>query len=685
MTVLRNHKTWIIPVFLLFLCLISFAPSIRRLGFYWDDWPTVWFLHFLGPSSFTQNLSTDRPLLGWVYWLTTSLIGESPLNWQLFAIFTRWLSVIALWWMLCGLWPGNSHRSIGIALIFAVYPGFSQSYISVTYSHVFLMYGLFLTSVGAMIWALRKPNWYWPLAIYSLLASAFGIFTIEYFFGLELLRPAFLWIVFAEQYADRPILLRKTIKAWLPYIAILLAFVIWRLLLFESPRAEITLFEQLLSNPMMAVSQLLRTIGNDILEVNFLAWLNALDFSRFYSFEEAFQKRLVWFIIISCVLCFLFLALMREPYSDSRKKNALSNTRWAIQAITLGVLALLVGGLPFWVTNLHLELKFPWDRFTLPMMLGASFLLAGILGLISRPRWLSPLILSLLVGFSVGYQYQLGLRFRQEWLSQNTFFWQLAWRAPGIQPGTVLLTSALPFAFYSDNSLTAPLNWIYAPHQRDLRQMPYLLYDIEARHTEVPPEFESGLLIHQPYRSASFTGSTSQSLVLFYSPPRCLKVMHSVDDRLLPHEPLHISAALPVSNPNWILTDSPHSAQPMPEIFGTEPEPDWCYYFEKAELARQIGDWTQVAKLADHALKIKKTFLRENASELVPFIEGYAHTGQWQKAKQISLQAAQYSDKMPYMLCDVWNRIRSNTSDSLHRQQALENIKTEFNCIFPAP
>ena len=29
-------------------------------------------------------------------------------------------------------------------------------------------------------------------------------------------------------------------------------------------------------------------------------------------------------------------------------------------------------------------------------------------------------------------------------------------------------------------------------------------------------------------------------------------------------------------------------------IFGAEPPHDWCYYYQKASLARQLGDWAQV-------------------------------------------------------------------------------------------
>ncbi len=40
------------PLALLVLCILAFVPLVYRLGFYWDDWPSIWFLHFWGPASF---------------------------------------------------------------------------------------------------------------------------------------------------------------------------------------------------------------------------------------------------------------------------------------------------------------------------------------------------------------------------------------------------------------------------------------------------------------------------------------------------------------------------------------------------------------------------------------------------------------------------------------------------------
>jgi hypothetical protein len=91
-----SANRWLLPLGVLLLCALSFGPLITALGLYWDDWPSLWFLHFFGPGVFPQAFAADRPVQGWLFLLTTSLVGQSLLAWQVFGILTRWLSGIVL-------------------------------------------------------------------------------------------------------------------------------------------------------------------------------------------------------------------------------------------------------------------------------------------------------------------------------------------------------------------------------------------------------------------------------------------------------------------------------------------------------------------------------------------------------------------------------------------------------------
>jgi tetratricopeptide (TPR) repeat protein len=295
---------------------------------------------------------------------------------------------------------------------------------------------------------------------------------------------------------------------------------------------------------------------------------------------------------------------------------------------------------------------------------------------------LSAVLLSALIGLSAGLQFQHRLVYRQEWLAQRNFMWQLAWRAPGLEPGTLLMTSELPFLYYTDNSLTAPLNWTYAPANRST-QMPYLLYDVEARLGVDLPAIAPDQPVEMQYRATRFDGSTSQAIVVFYDPPRCVKVVDPAVDRFLPVKPLYIREMTPLSRLDLIQPQAEPPAAPPENLFGPEPPHAWCYYFQKAELFGQMGQWQQAAEAADQALKITKHFTDKNVSELFPFVEAYAHTGRWQKAVDLSLQAYRIWDKTQYPLCDVWARIQAQTPVGQAQMDAIQNVKESLECKMP--
>ena len=670
-----------VPLSLLLITAISFAPLIHSLGFYWDDWPSMWYLHFQGPQSFHDNFSVDRPLLAWIFRITTSIFGESTLAWQLFGIFTRWLTTLSFWWVLRLIWPRHNTQVAWTALLFAIYPSFHQQYIAVTYSNAFLVYVLFLLSFAAMILAIRKPRWYWVLMLLSIAASGISMFIAEYFFGLELLRPLLLWYLQRDQKTNLMQKIKRIALQWTPYLLLMVSFLVWRVFLHDTPRGEITLFDQLASQPVQAILGLITTIIKDIFKVSMLAWWQTIN-PELWIF--AFRTGIIVIVaqisifLSAAALSFWVISNLQKAQNETTDLTERSSS-WGKQAIIAGGFALLVGGWPFWPTNLRIELFFPNDRFTTPLMVGASLLLGGFISLIPRRRFLNVILVSVLVGLAASMHFQGAIGFRQEWGALKDWFWQLSWRAPQIEPGTIILSGDLYLDYYSDNSLTAPLNWTYAPDNYSL-DMSYLFMDIEARLGNDLASIEPDLPIHSQYRSAYFDGNTSQSILVFFAPPRCVKVMHPVDDLNLPYKPNYIRPALTLSNLELIITNPGQSASPPTHIFGEEPQHGWCYYFEKAELAVQMRDWEEVVRLSEKAFLLKEKFDRETASELIPFIRGFAQTGQWETASSLSMKAYQASPKMQNMLCSTWYYLMQSTSESQARQSALAQLNANLSC-----
>ncbi len=602
------------------------------------------------------------------------------INWQIFGLLTRFICCLAFWWALISLWPRHIQQVTWATFLFAVYPGFKQQFIAVTYSHDWIVMAIFFISLGTMIWAIRKPGWFWPLIIASWLLAAYAMFADEYYFGLELLRPLLLWFVLSESSTNLRQRAVQTIWLWLPYLLIMALFLLWRLVLHESPRGDVQVFAQLSIKPTGALLSLIGTVIGDVIRSSLLAWASVFNLPQQLGQGSGPAVLSIAATLIGTSLAFYYLLKFTPPIGIN--DISLTQKSWAKQAIILGGLALFVAGIPFWATYLPIGLSFPWDRFTLPMMFGTSLLVVGLLELLVRSHLIKVSILAILVGLAIGLHSQNATSFRREWASQKALFWQLSWRLPGIQPGTAVMSADLPFLYFSDNSLTAPLNWIYAPHYTT-GELPYIFYNIESRQDKKLTKFTPGQTIEIPYRAVNFQGNTSQAIAIYYSPPGCVKVVNPATDSALPQKPRYFSEVLPLSDPGLVISDASPAARPPEKIFGPEPEPNWCYYFEKADLARQVGDWQKVVDLAKQAFGLNTRLYEVNAPELIPYIEGYAHQGMWDKAIETTMIAYGLTARMQRMLCNSWLRIDQQVPSIAGKQSASTQIQDQLGCKPP--
>ena len=171
------------------------------MGFYWDDFPISWIAATMGGEGLERYFSTNRPVWGLIYRVTTPLLGSSPLTWQIFGLLMRWATGLALWVLLRQVWPErDAALQPGQPALFVLYPGFSQQYIAFMYSHFYIVLTCLLLSLLLMVLAQRQP---------ALVLAADGLalgccrlvnlLSMEYFFLLDLLRPVLLWIVLERE------------------------------------------------------------------------------------------------------------------------------------------------------------------------------------------------------------------------------------------------------------------------------------------------------------------------------------------------------------------------------------------------------------------------------------------------------------------------------------------------------
>ena len=373
----------------------------------------------------------------------------------------------------------------------------------------------------------------------------------------------------------------------------------------------------------------------------------------------------------------LALFLLRQPANGYAAKD---DRRWAWHALLIGALGLLIAGLPFWLTGLQIGLRFPNDRFSISFMLGACFFVTGLIGIIPLPRWSKHLLLAVLIAFGAGFQFQVANDFRRDWSVQQSFFWQMTWRMPALEPGTTLVSNELDI-HNTDNSTVAPVNWIYAPDNHS-DQLSFMYYYPTIRLETGLQDFASGQPIEQSYLAATFNGSTEQIVPLIYDPPGCLRVL---DSELEPDN-IMVPALMRTAAENSdftriiLMADEADAARPPAAIFGPEPEHRWCYYFQKADLARQMGDWEQVAQLGAEAFRLGD-YPNDPAERLV-FIEGFAHVENWPQALDLTYTSYQITDLMQPLLCRLWHRVDEDMPDSPEKQLTLGEVQANFGCAW---
>jgi hypothetical protein len=306
--------------------------------------------------------------------------------------------------------------------------------------------------------------------------------------------------------------------------------------------------------------------------------------------------------------------------------------------------------------------------------------IAGTIDGLLRSRAQKTWLAAGLVALAGAYQANLGLAYKQEWTHLSAFAWQITWRAPSLQPGALLLTEKSGFAYHEDDSLAALVNWIYAPEWQGGR-MPYMVFGVSERLNKGLPALKPGLPVVKEVRAATFEGSTSRALVFHYDPPGCLHILDPESENWQANYPDMLLRAVPLSNLALIPIDSTNQANPPIGVFGEEPKHRWCYYFEKADLSRQFGEWDKIMQLGNEAFR--QGYYPETAVEFLPFIEGYGRLRYWDDAYQVSQKAYQLDASIQPALCSLWQRLSSDLSSDAALERNLARLRAEPGCRLP--
>ena len=174
-------------------------------------------------------------------------------------------------------------------------------------------------------------------------------------------------------------------------------------------------------------------------------------------------------------------------------------------------------------------------------------------------------------------------------------------------------------------------------------------------------------------RSIRFEGSSTRLIGLFNQPAAgCLIVL---DDAYLGDPPINATNLniLQLSNLDQIDLDAIPIA-PDPLIFGKEPEHDWCYFFQKADLARQKQKWSEVTTLMDEAFT--SGLDARYSLEYLPLLEAQYYLQDWDGYLETSQKILTRNSGFENFLCTQWERIESEAGTP-----PPPDVVTEMNAL----
>ncbi|MDR3577914.1 MAG: hypothetical protein P4L50_28960 [Anaerolineaceae bacterium] len=681
-----KFPTWTVPVALLVICIASFGLLLPQLGYYWDDWAKISVHTFFGLKGYWAYYAEDRPYSGWTHIVFTYLLGDAALGWQILVLVLRWLSAVAMWACLRLLWPKARFLAASAAMLFLIYPIFTLQPIAITFHQQWLQFVLYFLSIGFMLLAFRLPKWAVWFSIAAMLALLGQLLITEYFIGVELLRPLFIWFAAGPQAGNVRRRLVQALKRYAPYLLVAVAYIIWRLFFIHltgaDPYRADTLYN-LFSKPLSTILDTSRTILVDTFFIIFGTWTGPFNLGIDSNIPHF--TYLAWAVGLVCaVVVFIFFSRLNVPEPDQESEHT-QGANYLSQALILGAAGILAGPIPAWVTARQVVFDIHSNRYAQASMFGAGLLFAALIIWLVRHKVQAAFILSILVGVSAIYAINTSDGYRRISAAENRFSWQLFWRAPYIKPYTALISETEMFPDQGLFSTSAMLNLIYPQPPGSHAKLAYWAYTIEPRFT--PYNLPNPLTIgfNTTFRTLHFEGSTPNTLLIQYDPQKssCLWVIDP-SDQLSPYLPGLAVRMISISNLSRIVSQpSAPGYQPPVALFGPEPAHSWCYYFEKADLDRQTGSWSDLAQIGDQVqqLGFKPSNPISNAPhEWIPFIEGYAHAGRWLDASKIAKQAFDQDVLYKPMLCDLWQRLLANTPASPAQPAATKDMNDEMGC-----
>ncbi len=624
---ISNHEHLCSIIAISFIGLIAFLPSVKNCGFYGDDYHMVYGAYTSGPDKILSSYMIDRPGAGIALDLLYRLFGPNIHYYQALVIILNIAIGLCVLWIIRTLWPNQKVAAFSAAALIVIYPGFTDSMASFNYCLMLLSLSFYFFSIVLTIKVLKnsQPLIRICLTILAAALSLCSMFMIEYYMALEILRIGVIYLIVHDQVnigTQKIKVVIKTFVSYIPYLFSAGGFFIWRFFFFSNERnaTDLGFFMGLFAgSPVYKLLSILSGLFTNVLKITVFAW-----------FEPAYQQinnlRLKDFLFCAGI-AFIGAVVFYIIYKSTNLKNDddEKNKKSMWEFFILGLVTVIVTSLP--IVFVNREVLFSgFGRYTLSGMFGGILILIGVIHYYVKPD-IRPLILAFLVFFGIITQLGAGKILAADWTASKELWWQVSWRAPSIKPETLLTGLDVDYAMQEGFNFWGPANLIYYPNATN----PIITGEtlnadfIKAIQMDKDPQ--------RNFRTYQLEMETNNLLVM--SVPSEVSCLHLING-LAPDYSIYDSSLIQLVGEYSKLDRIDVTAEPASPptiIFDAEPAHGWCYYYQKAELAAQMGDYQEVVRLREEA---ESQDLRPNDQiELLPFILAYAELNEPEKLTEL--------------------------------------------------
>lgn len=660
-----------LPWLLLALTVAVFGLLIPSLGFYWDDWLTIYMLR-------TKSVASDliyfpyRPLYAWLDVIEFPLLGSNPIHWQIFSLLLRWLAIILVWDVILHIWPNQREFAAFSTILFAIYPSFLQQSSAVTYRQHWTGLILFLLSIRLMLAASRPQSKSTLFAILSVILTISHLLISEYLIGLELLRPLILRITGDEKVANEGKRGALVLRAWLPYLLTLAIFAAWRLFFVTTefePNPPV-LFYKFIAGPLKTIIQLTQSAFQDLAFVLWTSWAQTIQ-PQLFDFADRFGTFAWGYALFVAII--IYLVFRRMTYPSNKSNQGEENS-----PILFGLAGTVLGLIPSWIVGRQAAIGLFSDRLTIPAMFGASIFISALIFRLLSTRSHRVLILASLIFLSTALHLRTANEYRWDWERQERFAWEMYWRAPSLAPDTLIMSNGVVSTYLSRYNAALALNIIYNS-SGGLDNPDYWYKEFYTGLQNEVANFRQGFDISYDFYGIEFSTKSQNSILLFResSESPCWWFISPLDihNHIITEEFRTLAPYIDFEN---TISGDKYSVSPPADIFGTEPSGYWCKYYDQASFAMQESNPEIAMELFDEARALGLN--PYSGFEYLPFIQAQIALEQWSKAKAFTIQAYKVSLSSGQVLCSIWDQTRQSKTSSSDLNSAFFEINDRLRC-----